>query len=133
MSRIAPQEHETVVGTERRAMGLARKRRIWLMRDGKCCKCGADCPVTGPSVRYDHQPPLWLGTPDEDRFVFLQCLDCDKPKTSLDQTVIAKTKRLIAKHGTGPNPPLAKPKRRIDSPGFPKHLRKRMSGKVERV
>lgn len=85
------------VSAIRRPMTLARKRRIHGRHDGKCGLCGKAVPLTGPNVRYDHEPPIWITLRDIDEDVRPLCLDCDKPKTANDQGVIGKVKRLISK------------------------------------
>ena len=92
MSMIAHTPPEPVEATTRRAMPLARKRRIHAEHFGRCV-CGAKVPVSGPGVTYDHRIPIWFGSPDQDDRVRPLCDSCDAAKTPDDLTRIAKTKR----------------------------------------
>jgi len=111
----------------RRAMTKARKRRIWEAHDGLCYHCGEPVDMFGPDVRYDHRIGVWFTERDEDEDVSPAHTWCDAPKTSSDQTKIAKTKRLIKKGLGQPRKPS-----RLKSAGFDKRLRKKMDGTVVR-
>lgn len=117
----------------RRAMTPARKRRIWERDIGLCWLCGEPCDIEGPDVRYDHRNPLWITRDDSDEGISPAHTACDKPKTAIDQKIIAKVKRIIRKG----DPETRKPPRMVSRPfgksrGFDKGLRKRMNGTVER-
>jgi hypothetical protein len=117
---------------KRRAMTLARKRRIWAREQGVCFyRCGE--PVPPPpagGVVYHHFPPLGLMEEDRDDKVFPAHKSCDaKPEnTPADIRTVRKAVRTGKKHdGTW-----RKPKRKITSPGWSKTLRRRLNGQVER-
>lgn len=81
--------------SRRGAMTPARKRRIWLSRDGLCGDCGRPAPMLGRGVRYDHRIPLWISRSDADEGIWPLHTDCDAIKTPGDLRVIAKIKRII--------------------------------------
>lgn len=89
---------EKVEATPRKAMTLARKRRIWDRVQGKCWMCGKITEVTGPLVRYDHRIPIELSGSEDDSNVFPLHRDpCDILKTKADASKIAKMRRLQKK------------------------------------
>lgn len=110
----------------RRAMTLARKRRIWTANEGRCWLCNEPVEMTGPGVRYDHRIGLWITQRDRDDDVSPSHTACDRPKTRKDLRVIAHLKRLIARREGK-----VRPKRKIASPGFDKRLSRKMDGSVE--
>lgn len=63
---------------------------------GNCEKCQVRLSVG--KYRYDHIVPDWMGGDNSLENCQVICLSCDKPKTSKDQTDIAKTKRIRNKH-----------------------------------
>ena len=77
----------------RRAMTLARKRRIHARESGICWICREPVPVSGADVRYDHRIALWLTQDDSDAGIYPIHKTCDAGKTPLDLKRIAKTKR----------------------------------------
>ena len=82
---------------KRGSMHKARKIRIHAARGGLCGECGLPVDVSGPEVVYDHRRPLWLSLDDSDDNLWPVHKACDQIKTPLDQTTIAKVKRLIKK------------------------------------
>lgn len=99
----------------RKSMHLARKRRIHERDNGLCWLCRLPVEMTGPGVRYDHRNPLWITQDDSDEGISPAHTACDAPKTKIDQTIIAKVKRIIRKA----DPEARKPSR-MKSRGFQK-------------
>lgn len=101
--------------TKRRAMTLARKRRIHTAQAGEdgVTRCGNSCgdpvPVAGPGVIYEHVIPFWTDPSKDDDGPNVQawCPPCSAAKNAKgrDPTVIAKTKRqeamAVVKPATG--------------------------------
>lgn len=116
----------------RRSMTQARKRRIHERENGLCYHCGEPVPMTGPDVRYDHVIGVWLTERDEDGDVKPAHTWCDKPKTSNDQTVIAKVKRIIARREGTRKARKPIPGQKLKSAGFYKHptMKRSFSGQV---
>jgi hypothetical protein len=85
-------------------MTKARKMRIWTAYEGRCA-CGASVPPVGKGVEYDHDIQLWMGGPEEDRYVRPLCLECHADKTSADAGRRAKVKALWAKAPFAPRKP----------------------------
>lgn len=130
MSQVAHTVEPVVLDPEkiRRPMTIARKRRIHGNYDGKCGGCRKPVPLKGPGVTYDHEPPIEISLRDVDEDVRPLCDDCNKPKTATDQGIIAHVHRIIRKAAGTWNVN----RQRIQSRGFPKDLRKRLNGRVER-
>lgn len=86
---------------------------------GECATCSSIGPFDA-----DHETPnAWEpGKPTQ-----LLCKPCHKAKTKLDVKKIAKVRR-IQKREAGET----KKKRKIQSPGFRKDVRKKMDGTVEK-
>lgn len=99
----------------RRTMTPARKRRIHEREGGLCYHCRLPVPQSGPDVRYDHIRPLWITGDDSDEAIKPAHTTCDKPKTAIDQAVIAKIKRILRK-----GDPEARKPSRMKSRGFQK-------------
>ena len=94
MSRIAPTvAREAVQIDGRRKMTPARKKRIHEANGGRCVDCGAEVPVSGPNVIYDHDLILDIQGSDADEDIKPRCFSCNAKKTSADLTRIAKTRR----------------------------------------
>lgn len=92
--------------------------------NGHCEVCTAKLFVG--KFRYDHRIPDALGGEPTLENCVVQCVACDAPKTAADQTTIAKSKRIRAKH-------LGIRKTTRPLPGSrASGIRKRMSGQVER-
>ena len=102
-----------VVLHKRRAMTPARKARIWEARKGICYHCGKVTEVTGPTVRYDHKRPLGLLGTDHNENIWPVHVECDRPKTAEDISLIAGAKRMS--RCVGPREPSKRP---IQSRGF---------------
>lgn len=113
---------------------------LFLEQGGKCYICS--CKLVRGQIIDEHVIPresLDAERADALENRRLACKACAKAKTVGDQAVIAKGRRLRGERGSQ----WAKRKARghssiqgrkeIASPGFNKTLRKRMSGKVERV
>lgn len=98
--------------------------QLFLFQGGKCAKCWAK--LERGKVRDEHLHALHLGGGNELSNRQLWCLACTKPKDKADKKLIAKGKRIRGETCTGP-------KRAIANRGFPKNLRKKMNGTVERV
>ncbi len=97
MTQILPVPvREAVSATARRSLTPARKRRCHLFWKGLCAVCGLPVALKGPSVRYDHEIPVWTGGADDDgpNLRSLHRDPCDKTKTRIDVAAIAKCKRL---------------------------------------
>lgn len=86
---------EIVEPTKRRAMGKARRLRIYLSCEGRCYKCGVKVPLEGTVI--EHPIQLWMGGSDDDADLRLICGPCDKPKTAKDAAARAKVRSLIKK------------------------------------
>jgi 5-methylcytosine-specific restriction endonuclease McrA len=109
-------------------MTPARKARIHARRKGLCAWCGLPVEMIGPGVVYDHHIPLTLGGADEDDNIRpLHTRPCDKIKTAFDAKVIAKVRRLRANREGK-----AKSGQSMKSRPFPKDLRRKVNGTVER-
>ena len=117
---------EDVPKTRRGFLGKGRKWRIWKSREGLCAWCMKPVEWIGPNTVYDHFIPLALGGPDtDDNLRPLHRRPCDAIKTALDVKRIAKAERLRKRiNGT------RRVRKKIESPGFDKRLRKKMSGEV---
>lgn len=83
---------EPVPATPRKAMGKARRARIFLAHHGICGCCTKK--ILGP-YEIDHIVALGIGGPDIDANCHPLCEECHKPKTKSDKGKIAKVKRLI--------------------------------------
>lgn len=112
----------------------ARKRSLGY------CECGLVCGKTyigdGPS-HADHIKPIWLwDLTDPEQLkqckslanCQIVCVKCHSLKTGKEAGVRAKTDRIRRKHNGLPQ----QKKRKLQSKGFDKTMRKRMNGKVER-
>lgn len=93
-------QRERVVIPERKPLTLAREVAI-LRRHVFCGGCGKHMSQRSDYV-YDHEIPLEICGRDEPEDMRPFCKDCDKPKTSADQTTIARLKRLAGETCTGP-------------------------------
>ena len=97
--------------------------------DGRCegerngDRCGTR--LTVGKFRYDHILPDWLGGEPTLANCQVICMACDGAKTQADQTRIAKTKRIRARH-IGAVSPSSRP-----MPGSRRDkFRKKVSGEV---
>lgn len=114
----------------------AEMRRLWLAKneDGKCEECG--CDLTGRRWDADHAIPDAIGgEPTLENCVIL-CAgpgSCHLEKTRLvDIPRAAKCKRQARKLGVERGQHPEKRKKKIQSAGFPKGIRRRMDGTVEK-
>jgi 5-methylcytosine-specific restriction protein A len=94
-------------------------------------RAGGHCEVCTAKLypgkfRYDHRIPDALGGEPALENCVVQCVACDAPKTAADQTTIAKSKRIRAKHAGIRKTTRPLPGSRASG------IRKRMSGQVER-
>jgi 5-methylcytosine-specific restriction protein A len=94
-------------------------------------RAGGHCEVCTAKLypgkfRYDHRIPDALGGEPTLQNCVVQCVACDAPKTAADQTTIAKSKRIRAKHAGIRKTTRPLPGSRASG------IRKRMSGQVER-
>lgn len=103
--------------SNRRSMGSARKKRIWLREGGVCWICRLPVEESGPGVRYDHLGVLWITNDDSDEAIFPIHTACDKVKTyGSDLPTVAKIKRLIKAN----DPDRVKKESRLKGRGFEK-------------
>jgi 5-methylcytosine-specific restriction protein A len=94
-------------------------------------RAGGHCEVCTAKLypgkfRFDHRIPDALGGEPTLQNCVVQCVACDAPKTAADQTTIAKSKRIRAKHAGIKTTTRPLPGSRASG------IRKRMSGQVER-
>lgn len=108
----------------RRRLTPRQRSTILAAHGGLCALCGR--PV-GCRYDLDHHVPLGLLGPDTMEALRPVHVPCHRMKTAGDVAAIAKAKRMGRKHRGE-----IKPKRTIRSAGFPKHLRRKMNGTVER-
>lgn len=116
-------------------MTKARRQRIIEAHGNHCGKCGGDGPFD-----IDHKHALALGGSDDDDNLWPLCEDCHRQKTSgthatsagSDINRVAKVKRIQKKWHGSDKPAAVKSwqSRPLQSRGFDKTLRKRMSGEV---
>ena len=120
--------------TRERRKPLSRNQAVELIlsQDSKCRTCGER--LQPGNIHYDHIVARELGGSDDLENMQAICIKpCHHVKTfgrgattyGSDIHAIAKTRRLA-------NPKPKKPSR-IRSRGFPKNIRKRMNGQVERI
>lgn len=102
MTRIDTPMTREPVEIDGRAMSPKRRAKI-LARDGNRCRY-PDCEVS-TGLEVDHIVPLALGGKDADGNLETLCAAHHLAKTRLDVKLIAKAKRIKAKHeGTAPPP-----------------------------
>lgn len=125
---------------KRRKFSPAAKKAIRIRQDDKCPYCNRALSVG--RVEYDHILPLALGGADDE--INLQAVhsSCHSIfKTAIDRARIVKADRqgqrtgpqarLAARKAEGKRPTF--PSQKLTGGGFPKTLRKKMNGTVERV
>ena len=117
-------KREPVELDPRKSMTPARRRRILAKSDGHCSY--PDCEVT-EGLEIDHQIPLALGGKDTDENLFALCRHHHGMKTRLDVKMISKAKRIVRK-----NAPETRKPPRLKSRGFPKDIKRRFNGTIER-
>ncbi len=123
---------EPVQPTKRRKLTPA-ERGMLLHRQGGYCGCGCDHTLfneNDPRIWWamidEHILPLELGGSNDLSNRALYLVDCAKAKTRDDIKRIAKARRIRKRETEG-----AKPSR-MQSRGFDKRLRKKLSGEVVR-
>lgn len=111
----------------RRKFSTKDKVSVMQRHNNRCAMCREPFTAENPAD-LDHEIPLELGGKDDASNLQPLHVACHKIKTRRDIKLIAKSRR-IRKKLAG----VVKPKRPICSPGFPKHLRKKLrTGAVER-
>jgi 5-methylcytosine-specific restriction endonuclease McrA len=120
------------VQPDKRKMTPARRARL-LAKLGAVCRF-PECSVS-TGLELDHIVALDLGGRDADDNFQVLCGPHHAAKTKLDAKLIAKGRR-IRKRENGTRRerrPIPQHVNGLQSRGFDKRLRKRMSGKVERI
>lgn len=116
----------TYNSTPRRPLTKAQRPGFLAAHDGRCYFCGQ--PITDDAWDDEHLLARELGGSDEmDNRKPIHRRPCHVIKTARDRKLIAKSNRLIRKHG--PVEYRRKPKG-IPNRGFQKNLRKKMNGEV---
>lgn len=111
----------------RRKLTAAEKYAIWQRQDWLCgCGCGES--IADRSVHYDHRLPLWAGGADDPSNLDALLPDHHGIKTQIEASKRAKADRAGRKH----RGEWRAPKKRIQSRGFDKRLRKKLNGEVVR-
>ncbi len=111
---VGPSREEVLI-PKRPKVSDAQKARVHAANEGKCWVCGADVPVTGPEVQYDHVIERALtGRDDDDALAPICTVPCHAEKTAKFLTTLAHVKRMGAKHRGE-----KKPKRKIPNAGWP--------------
>ncbi len=114
--------------SERKTLTKRQRRDVLFMQKGQCAGCGGEINLAkGDAFEIDHATPLAVGGSNDWRNLQALCPDCHAGKTRGDVAMIAKTRRVAAKHaGTW-----SKRKRII--PGSKAHfLKRKISGKTVR-
>lgn len=84
--------------TPRRPMTDARRLRIWEREKGVCCLCGLKIDGVREKWIVEHKIALGLGGADEDENCGPAHERCRRVKDKADVPMIAKAKRMKAKH-----------------------------------
>lgn len=114
VKKLAGPTRDQVIVPPRIKVSDAQKARVHAANKGKCWVCGADVPVSGPNVQYDHVIERALtGRDDDDALAPICTTPCHAQKTAKFLTTVAHVKRMGAKHRGE-----TKPKRKIPSQGF---------------
>ena len=111
--------------TRRRYLTPKRKAEIWLGQGGLCAEC--NCMTALSAMQWDHTLPLCFG--GDNRAANWQglCAHCHTCKTTREHDMRAKADRQRKSYeGTK-----KRRGRAMQSRGFDKWLRRRMSGRVE--
>lgn len=112
MTRVAPQDHETVEATPRLSMTPARRARVLAKSDGHCSY--PEC-LSIDRLEIDHVIALFLGGKETEDNLAALCYDHHKQKTARDARLAAKVRRLKIKQLPKEQQPKAQP---IRSAGF---------------
>jgi 5-methylcytosine-specific restriction enzyme A len=85
---------------ERKPLTRKQVASLYLRQDGKCPNCGKRLEVKGHRIVCvdEHLNPLWRGGSNDLSNRELWCVECTKPKTSVEATQRAKCKRTRDKH-----------------------------------
>ena len=110
--------------TQRKSMTPAKRRAV-IERAGVCCE-HPGCTMS-QSLEIDHIIPLELGGADHPDNCQALCYWHHKEKTKADIKRIAKARRLRKKENPLERTP---PKRKIQSKGFNKRLKRGLNGEV---
>jgi 5-methylcytosine-specific restriction endonuclease McrA len=103
-----------IVLPPRRKLTPKEKAEIHAAHDGKCHVCGADLPITGPEVQYDHVLERALKADDSpEAFAPICTVPCHAEKTAKFLTTLAHVDRMGAKERGE-----IRPKGTIRSAGF---------------
>jgi len=70
------------------------RARLYLMGNGKCCKCTRFIDGKKLTAEYDHIVPLILGGSNSEVNLQLLCKPCHQAKTKLDVKLKAKVARV---------------------------------------
>ena len=90
----------------RRSMSTTRRVRIFEAADGRCHLCGVKIGV-GEAWEAEHRIALAAGGTDDDDNLAPAHIACHRSKTTDDAKLIAKVKRVRAKHIGAKAPPRA--------------------------
>lgn len=120
---------ELLDGTPRKAMTPARRKRILSAHDNRCAHDGCE---SADRLEIDHDIPLALGGSEEEGNLIVLCYAHHKEKTRSDLWRIAKAKRQRKLIEEPEESRFNWPIRQLQNRGFPKDLRKRLNGRVER-
>lgn len=118
---------------------LSRAAVIWVVTQqrGLCgCGCRVQLMPFGEGVVDEHVVPLTLGGPNDLANRSLWRRPCSLAKTHGkrgDISRIAKAKRQAGETGNGKKRSIPKRAGPIQSPGFPKNMRRKMNGTTERI
>lgn len=84
--------------TPRRAMSQTRRLRIWEAAKGICILCGLKIDGVREAWIVEHKIALGLGGADDDANCGPAHEDCRRAKDKIDVPMIAKAKRMKARH-----------------------------------
>ena len=111
---------EPVIITKRRRLTKAEIKDLD-KRDGhQCVSCGST-----KALQEEHLIPRSIKPDDTIKNVRWMCESCHKPKTTQDRKIIAKTKRVSAKHAGE----WRKTKRPLKTRGFVKRVKQKWQSK----
>lgn len=86
---------DEVVIPPRPKISLAQKTRVHAAHEGRCHVCGAEVPISGPEVQYDHVTERTLtGRDDDDALAPICTVPCHAQKSAARMTELAKVNRL---------------------------------------
>lgn len=107
VEKLAGPARDDVVIPPRPKPSLAQKQRVHANHNGRCWVCGAELPVTGPEVQYDHKiPRTWTGKDTDDQLGPICTVPCHAKKSAAQMSEIAHINRLRKeRERTEPKPP----------------------------